>query len=58
MPKREMSYYEDLAEMYVGTDVSPEFLWVGSFLNMIMLLWVQEPCKESVILKDFKRCKE
>ena len=39
-----MSYYEDLAEMYVGTDVSPDFYgWV--FPKMIMLLWAQEPCK-------------
>jgi geranylgeranyl reductase len=35
LPKEEMSYYEDLAEMYVGTDVSPIFM-VGYFLNMIM----------------------
>ena len=29
LPKEEMSYYEDLAEMYVGTDVSPDFYgWV------------------------------
>ena len=29
LPKQEMSYYEDLAEMYVGTDVSPDFYaWV------------------------------
>jgi len=29
LPQKEMSYYEDLAEMYVGTDVSPDFYgWV------------------------------
>ncbi|EDY39062.1 geranylgeranyl reductase [Cyanobium sp. PCC 7001] len=29
LPAKEMSYYEDLAEMYVGTDVSPDFYaWV------------------------------
>tara|TARA_Y100001970_G_scaffold294175_1_gene447974 strand:+ start:12945 stop:14285 length:1341 start_codon:yes stop_codon:yes gene_type:complete len=29
LPKKEMGYYEDLAEMYVGTDVSPDFYgWV------------------------------
>jgi geranylgeranyl reductase len=29
LPQEEMSYYEDLAEMYVGTDVSPDFYaWV------------------------------
>jgi geranylgeranyl reductase len=29
LPKEEMSYYEDLAEMYVGNDVSPDFYaWV------------------------------
>ena len=29
IPPEEMSYYEDLAEMYVGTDVSPDFYaWV------------------------------
>ncbi|MFL0763197.1 MAG: geranylgeranyl diphosphate reductase, partial [Prochlorococcus sp.] len=29
LPPEEMSYYEDLAEMYVGTDVSPDFYgWV------------------------------
>jgi geranylgeranyl reductase len=29
LPEAEMSYYEDLAEMYVGTDVSPDFYaWV------------------------------
>ncbi len=29
LPKEEMGYYEDLAEMYVGTDVSPDFYgWV------------------------------
>ena len=29
LPAEEMSYYEDLAEMYVGTDVSPDFYaWV------------------------------
>ena len=29
LPKEEMSYYENLAEMYVGTDVSPDFYgWV------------------------------
>jgi geranylgeranyl reductase len=29
LPGEEMSYYEDLAEMYVGTDVSPDFYaWV------------------------------
>lgn len=29
LPKEEMSYYEDLAEMYVGSDVSPDFYaWV------------------------------
>jgi len=29
LPKEEMKYYEDLAEMYVGTDVSPDFYaWV------------------------------
>ncbi len=29
LPKQEMGYYEDLAEMYVGTDVSPDFYgWV------------------------------
>ncbi len=29
LPSKEMSYYEDLAEMYVGTDVSPDFYgWV------------------------------
>jgi len=29
LPEKEMSYYEDLAEMYVGTDVSPDFYgWV------------------------------
>jgi len=29
IPAEEMSYYEDLAEMYVGTDVSPDFYaWV------------------------------
>jgi len=29
LPKEEMSYYEDLAELYVGTDVSPDFYgWV------------------------------
>lgn len=29
LPKDEMSYYEDLAEMYVGSDVSPDFYaWV------------------------------
>ena len=29
LPKKEMSYYENLAEMYVGTDVSPDFYgWV------------------------------
>jgi geranylgeranyl reductase len=29
LPKEEMAYYEDLAEMYVGTDVSPDFYaWV------------------------------
>ena len=29
LPREEMAYYEDLAEMYVGTDVSPDFYaWV------------------------------
>ncbi len=29
LPQKEMGYYEDLAEMYVGTDVSPDFYgWV------------------------------
>lgn len=29
LPEQEMSYYEDLAEMYVGSDVSPDFYaWV------------------------------
>lgn len=29
LPKEEMAYYEDLAEMYVGNDVSPDFYaWV------------------------------
>ena len=29
LPKKEMSYYENLAEMYVGKDVSPDFYgWV------------------------------
>ena len=29
LPPEEMKYYEDLAEMYVGTDVSPDFYaWV------------------------------
>ena len=29
LPKEEMSYYENLAEMYVGKDVSPDFYgWV------------------------------
>ena len=29
LPEEEMAYYEDLAEMYVGTDVSPDFYaWV------------------------------
>jgi geranylgeranyl reductase len=29
LPQEEMAYYEDLAEMYVGTDVSPDFYaWV------------------------------
>jgi geranylgeranyl reductase len=29
LPKEEMAYYEDLAEMYVGSDVSPDFYaWV------------------------------
>ncbi len=29
LPQQEMSYYEDLAEMYVGSDVSPDFYaWV------------------------------
>ncbi len=29
LPEKEMTYYEDLAEMYVGTDVSPDFYgWV------------------------------
>ncbi len=29
LPEKEMKYYEDLAEMYVGTDVSPDFYgWV------------------------------
>ncbi len=29
LPEKEMEYYEDLAEMYVGTDVSPDFYgWV------------------------------
>ena len=29
LPKEEMGYYEDLAEMYVGSDVSPDFYaWV------------------------------
>ncbi len=29
LPAKEMTYYEDLAEMYVGTDVSPDFYgWV------------------------------
>ena len=29
LPKDEMAYYEDLAEMYVGSDVSPDFYaWV------------------------------
>ena len=29
LPQEEMSYYEDLAEMYVGNDVSPDFYaWV------------------------------
>merc|ERR1711959_761463 len=29
LPKEEMKYYEDRAEMYVGTDVSPDFYgWV------------------------------
>ena len=29
LPAEEMTYYEDLAEMYVGTDVSPDFYaWV------------------------------
>jgi len=29
LPKQEMAYYEDLAEMYVGNDVSPDFYaWV------------------------------
>merc|ERR1711907_717592 len=29
LPKEEMTYYEDLAEMYVGSDVSPDFYgWV------------------------------
>ena len=29
LPEKEMGYYEDLAEMYVGTDVSPDFYgWV------------------------------
>ena len=29
LPAQEMKYYEDLAEMYVGTDVSPDFYaWV------------------------------
>ena len=29
LPPEEMTYYEDLAEMYVGTDVSPDFYaWV------------------------------
>jgi geranylgeranyl reductase len=29
LPEQEMAYYEDLAEMYVGTDVSPDFYaWV------------------------------
>ncbi len=29
LPKEEMKYYENLAEMYVGTDVSPDFYgWV------------------------------
>ncbi len=29
LPKEEMSYYEDLAEMYVGKDVSPDFYGWG-----------------------------
>ncbi len=29
LPEKEMAFYEDLAEMYVGTDVSPDFYgWV------------------------------
>ena len=45
LPKEEMSYYEDLAEMYVGTDVSPDFYgWV--FQNMIMLLLEPGQCKK------------
>tara|TARA_B100001996_G_C18658595_1_gene592186 strand:- start:55 stop:1401 length:1347 start_codon:yes stop_codon:yes gene_type:complete len=29
LPEKEMGYYQDLAEMYVGTDVSPDFYgWV------------------------------
>ena len=29
VPEEEMAYYEDLAEMYVGSDVSPDFYgWV------------------------------
>ncbi len=48
LPKEEMGYYEDLAEMYVGTDVSLMFLQIfmgGYFLNMIMLQLALEPCK-------------
>ena len=29
LPEKQMKYYEDLAEMYVGDDVSPDFYgWV------------------------------
>ena len=36
VPQQEMDYYEDLAEMYVGSDVSPDFYgWVSRARNSI-----------------------
>ena len=46
LPAEEMTYYEDLAEMYVGTDVSPDFYaWV--FPNTTTSRWEREPCSRT-----------
>ncbi|KAI3932789.1 hypothetical protein MKW92_036234 [Papaver armeniacum] len=61
LPDEKMKYYENLAEMYVGNDISPIFM-DGFFRNVITWPWEPERCVRSRILScirmELERVKE
>jgi hypothetical protein len=45
IPDDKMKYYEDLAEMYVGDDVSPDFYGERVSHGTLHLEWDMEPLR-------------